>query len=404
VACAVSGGADSLALALLADQWARHRGGQAFVLTVDHGLRPEAADEARRVGAWLEGRGISHTILRWTGPKPSGDIQAAARTERYRLLAEWCRDHGVLHLLLAHHRDDQAETVLLRLGRGSGVDGMAAMAAVAERPEVRLLRPFLAVPKDRLVATLRAEGQDWVEDPSNANTAFARVRLRHLMPALADEGLSAERLAATARRFGRARAALETWLAEVAAAHVSLHPAGWAEADHAAFAVDEEIALRLLARLLMVVSGKTYGPRLERLESLLGTIRAHGASRSLGGCLVDARRRRVRILREPAAVSAPVAVRSGEAVLWDRRFRIVVDGPGGAAARIAALGVDGRVALAEYGVTLPAAVCETVPALVDDGAILAVPHLGYKRASEWSIRFVAWAPAVPLTAVGHCLV
>ncbi|HZD25370.1 MAG TPA: tRNA lysidine(34) synthetase TilS, partial [Alphaproteobacteria bacterium] len=128
LAVAVSGGADSLALALLADGWARRRGGVATALTVDHGLRPEAAAEARRVGRWLAARGIPHRILRWRGDKPATAVQAKARAARYALLADWCRRHGVLHLLTAHHRGDQAETVLMRLAHGSGVDGLAGMA------------------------------------------------------------------------------------------------------------------------------------------------------------------------------------------------------------------------------------------------------------------------------------
>jgi tRNA(Ile)-lysidine synthase len=150
LAVAVSGGADSLSLALFAAAWARKRGGCASALTVDHGLRPEAAAEARRVGRWLRARGIEHRIIAWRGTKPAANIQAAARAARYGLLSAWCARHGVLHLLLAHHADDQAETYLMRLARGSGVDGLAAMAPVHELPSVRVLRPLLDVPRARL--------------------------------------------------------------------------------------------------------------------------------------------------------------------------------------------------------------------------------------------------------------
>lgn len=408
IAVAVSGGADSLALAVLAHGWARSRNGDAVALTVDHGLRPEAADEARQVGAWLSARGVAHHILCWQGDKPAGDIQAAARAARYRLLIDWCRAAGVLHLLLGHHLEDQAETVLLRLGRGSGVDGLAAMAPVSERPELRLLRPLLTVPRDRLAATLRAVGQDWIRDPSNGNPAFARVRLRALLPGLAGEGLTAERLAGTARRLGRARAALEHQVARTALAHVTLHPSGWAELDRAALAEPEEIALRLLARLLMVVAGSPYPPRLEQLERLHRALCAGDPGRSLAGCLIAAAGRRIRLMREPAAVAPALPVRGGDTVTWDGRFRLAVDGPSTATGRVEALGRSGWRALSgglQGGLPrLPRAVRETVPALVDDGTILAVPHLGYKRGSGLAIRLVAWAPATPLTAVGHCLV
>lgn len=153
LAVAVSGGADSLALTLLADEWARSRGGAVLALTVDHGLRPEAADEARMVGRWLAARGIAHAILHYRGERPVANIQARARALRYRLLLDRCRAEGVVHLLIAHHREDQSETVLLRLGRGSGVSGLAAMRPIMEMPEARILRPLLSIPRARLAET-----------------------------------------------------------------------------------------------------------------------------------------------------------------------------------------------------------------------------------------------------------
>src|SRR5712691_3859412 len=207
LAVAVSGGADSLALCLLAWDWARRLGGSLAALTVDHGLRAASAEEAAQVGDWLAARGIAHRILAWQPPARLRNMQAAARAARYALLTEWCRAAGCLHLLTAHHREDQAETLLLRLARGSGLDGLAGMAASREATSCRLLRPLLSVPRDRLAATLRAAGQSWIEDPTNRDATYARARLRHSADLLASEGLSAARLAATARHLGRARAA-----------------------------------------------------------------------------------------------------------------------------------------------------------------------------------------------------
>ena len=209
LAIAVSGGADSLALTLLAQAWAAVQGGAVTALTVDHGLRPEATAEASQVGTWLSARGIEHRILAWRGPLPSHGIQAAARKARFRLLEEWCADAGVLHLLLAHHQDDQAETLLLRLMRGSGSDGLAGMSADVERAQCRVLRPLLPVPRARLVATLHRLGQSWIEDPSNRDHRYARARLRQGLTPLAEAGLTSQRLAAAAARLGRVRAELE---------------------------------------------------------------------------------------------------------------------------------------------------------------------------------------------------
>src|SRR5437763_667593 len=178
IAVAVSGGPDSMALSLLAARWARQRGGEAWGLTVDHGLRPESGAEARTVAGWLAARAIPHVTLAWTGAKPTSGIQEAAREARYRLLAEWCRTHRVLHLLTAHHREDQAETYAIRRRAGSGPDGLAAMSVVRELSGCRLVRPLLAVPRARLAALLAAEGQPFLRDPSNTNPAFERARLR----------------------------------------------------------------------------------------------------------------------------------------------------------------------------------------------------------------------------------
>ena len=178
IAVAVSGGRDSMSLALLASRWAARCGGDLVAITVDHGLRPDSASEARQVGGWLRAHGIRHGVLRWPGPYPSSGIQAAARQARYRLLTDYCRDHAILHLLVGHHREDQAETVWIRHERASGRDGLAAMAPLSEQMHLRLLRPLLDVPRARLSAILDTIGQGWIDDPSNDNTQMARGRLR----------------------------------------------------------------------------------------------------------------------------------------------------------------------------------------------------------------------------------
>ncbi len=408
LAVAVSGGSDSMALALLAAEWAKARGGEAVTLTVDHGLRAEAAAEAVRVSCWVSARGIRHVSLLWSGEKPGSGIQAAARDARYRLLGEYCQAEGILHLLLAHHREDQAETLLLRLGRGSGVDGLAAMAPIQPTRWGRLLRPLLDVPRQRLVATLIAAGQEWVEDPSNRDDAFARVRLRRLMPELAGEGLTPERLAATAARLGRVRAALEQMVAEAAARWIEPHPAGFALCRPEAFThPPEEIGLRLLARLIMAVGGGAHTPRLERLERLYADLRAGlTGGRTLGGCRLVPAAGVVVVCREPAKVAAPVDLVPGETVWWDGRFLVEVapDAPKGL--RLGALGQRSLERAAGERLTkLPACVRPTLPALWDQDNVSAVPHLGYNRTlAEAALRRLDPAPAFCLTASGSRLV
>ncbi len=208
IAVAVSGGPDSMALMLLADRWARARGGRAWGLTVDHGLRPESADEARIVGSWLGARAIPHDILLWVGPKPISGIQEAAREARYRLLAAWCRRRFCLHLLAAHHLEDQIETHLIRRSAGSGVDGLAGMSAVRELRGCRLVRPLLAVPRERLAALLASEGQPFLRDPSNLDPVFERARLRLALSNKPSSPPSGEGVRARGRVSGRLPASL----------------------------------------------------------------------------------------------------------------------------------------------------------------------------------------------------
>lgn len=410
VAVAVSGGADSLALALLAAEWAAAHAGTATALTVDHGLRPESAAEAECVGGWLNTRGLEHHILRWSPGPLTADVQAAARAARYRLLEDWCAKHGVLHLLLAHHREDQAETFLLRLGRGSGVDGLSAMAAITETPRLRLVRPLLDVPRTRLRATLRAAGQPWIEDPSNLKPEFARVRLRALMPQLAAEGLSPERLAATAARLSRARSALEDLATDAAARHIHLHPSGWAECAPGLPSETAEVALRVLSRLLMAIAGRDYPPRLERLERLLAGLRAGGRGYTLAGCRLVNGPEGIRVFREAAAMAPPLPIFGPGLITWDGRFQLMLRGSG--AATLQALGsVPRQIREAvqhERLAAVPGPARVALPALCDDRGIFAVPHLGYKRhdvsPSNYAVEWVEFAPPLPLTAVGHCLV
>ncbi|MGH7156157.1 MAG: tRNA lysidine(34) synthetase TilS, partial [Acetobacteraceae bacterium] len=180
LAAAVSGGSDSLALALLADAWVRERAGSLLALIVDHGLRPEAEREVRETVARLAGKGIAARILSVNGLSRGPALAERARQARYAILLNACRAHGILHLLLGHHATDQAETVIMRALSSSGPAGLAGMARMTETRWLRVLRPLLAIPSVRLRATVSAAGLDWVNDPSNTDRAALRPRLRAL--------------------------------------------------------------------------------------------------------------------------------------------------------------------------------------------------------------------------------
>jgi tRNA(Ile)-lysidine synthase len=398
VAVATSGGPDSMVLAILADRWARGRGGVAWAVTVDHGLRPESGDEARRVGAWLAGRGIPHAILTWEGEKPATGLQAAAREARYRLLGDWCRSWGCLHLLTAHHREDQAETYLIRRRAKSGPDGLAAMPAVREAAGYRLVRPLLGVTRARLRAFLGAEGQEWIDDPSNRNPAFERARLRGDPPAADD-------ILAQIAEHGRARVERERALDRLLARHVILDPAGFAAIDPAPIlAAPKDLAERLLSRVAVTVGGGVYPPRRERAARLRdGLAAVPSRARTLGGCRFVPWRGRVLVMREVAA-AAPLRLDTGAACLWDRRF--LVAAPAREGLVIGCLGRDGVAALGrDRAMELPPLVHPSLPAFRDgQGCVVAVPHLRYCRGKAEGFPTLAFRPATPLSRAAFTVV
>jgi tRNA(Ile)-lysidine synthase len=254
LAVAVSGGRDSLALALLARDWAIARGGRVIGLIVDHGLRAESVAESLATLGVLKQQGIEASILRWSGAKPGSGIQEAARVARYRLLQEACRCRGILHLLLGHHADDQAETVTMRALRRSGPDGLAGMAALVEQPDVRLLRPLLVVPRAWLTATLQVRGVAWLDDPSNADLRFERARLR------------AEGRPAGGASSGEGRRLREHSLAEAAIETVDFQPDGALAIDRSAFLrLGRGLQASLLSRVVQSVGGGDHPPRRDRL-------------------------------------------------------------------------------------------------------------------------------------------
>src|SRR5436305_1296647 len=298
----------------------RERGGRLAALTVDHGLGPESAGEAQAVAGWMAARGIEHHVLAWSGPKPATGIQEAARAARYGLLAEWCRAEGCLHLLTAHHREDQAETYLIRQRAKSGVDGLASMAGVRELEGCRLVRPLLGLPRARLTALLAAERQPFLRDPSNEDPRYERNRLRlgpdRLDPEAADAALAAS------RRHGELRRQRERALDRALARYAMLHPAGFGILDPAALgALDPELCERLLARLAATIGGALFPPRRARLARLrAGLSAAPARSRTLGGCRFVPWRGRLLVLRELAAAEPPIRIEPSECRLWDRRF------------------------------------------------------------------------------------
>ncbi len=332
IAVAVSGGADSLCLTVLLGEWCREQGISLTALTVDHGLREEAAAEAENVGLWLKKYNIPHHILQWEGDKPQSNIQDQARLARYFLMGEWCQNNGVSHLFLAHHKEDQAETFLLRLFRGSGVDGLSAMQIESNYPvslrgkkQIKICRPLLTTSKACLVAGLKAMEQPWIEDPSNQNNSYMRVKVRNLLRDSEIEGLNANRMAKTASRMNRVKSLLQSLADNLTDTAMCFHQAGYGVVDLSPLMVaHEEIALRSLARWIKKIGGGKYAPRLVRLEALYDRLRDEDFSgQTLGGCLITSQGEgQIMISREVAAIKEVTLIKNNSEVLWDGRFII----------------------------------------------------------------------------------
>lgn len=386
---AVSGGVDSVALMHLAVRWRTLSGlsrPEFVVLTVDHGLRPDSGDEAAWVARQADLLGLAHETLCWRGRKPESAIQETARSARYRLLAGAARDNALQAILTGHHLDDQGETVLMRLARAAGVDGLSAMAGETWLNGVIIRRPFLAIAKGRLEANLRVMGVRWIEDPSNADPAFERVRLRRAGGLLADLGLVPEHLALTARRMQRARAALEHQTTQYLLGEASLKDclavAGFARLSLERLVGEpEEIRLRALARLIDAVGGGR-SPRLTKLEKLLEHIARAGPADggwTLGGCQLARVDGALEITRESGRCGLDtITLRPGQTTCWDGRFEVGLAPDASGPLDVGPLSASGRAELRAHippGVPLRAA--ETVPCFRLDGDILALPQFGY---------------------------
>ncbi len=389
LALAVSGGGDSLALMWLVARWAKglDKPPRLHVLTVDHGLREDSARVAQEVCRRAGELGLPCDVLRWEGEKPRTGIEEAARAARYRLLARWCAQKRAA-LVVAHTREDQAETFLMRLGRGSGVDGLSGMAPMSLAPHVSLpvplLRPLLAVGRARLRAVLEEAGWNWHEDPANTDERHERARVRRLLSLLEGEGITAAAIAVSAARLGRAREALEREVATFLRSKVAIHPLGMARVPRGPFDdLAPETALRVLAELSGRLGG--HGRRLMDLagvERLLAWWRAGSeAARTLGGARLQRRARELLLGREPGRVGAPTRISAAtDGIVWDGRFALRFEN---LREEVQVMALEQALA-AELAHDAPARSAQTPdfvwraqPAVVGDARLLALPAIGW---------------------------
>lgn len=361
LALAVSGGGDSMAMLHLA------AGLSVRVVTVDHGLRPEAAAEAAGVGRVCAALGLRHDILHWHWDG-RGNLQDAARQGRRAVIADWAQGAGVSAVALAHTQDDLAETFVMRLARGAGVDGLAAMSSRWVERDIVWLRPLLDATRAELRGFLRAVGADWVEDPSNDNLRFDRVKTRRALAVLGPLGITPQRLAEVAGHLAEARIVLEG-VTDQLAAQVLQEVAGAVRIDVAALsAALPELQRRVMLRVIDAISSEPYAPRGQAVQGLLQRVLA-GQGGTLAGCRFQAVRGQVWAYREARAV-ADVVCAPGQ--VWDGRWRLT--GPEGHEVR--ALG-DGLALCPEWrALGVPRGALLSSPALWLGQRLIAAPHAG----------------------------
>lgn len=376
---AVSGGGDSLALLVLAADWAHAQGAELAAVSVDHGLRAESAQEVAAVARLCAQLGVAHEVVRWQAPPGRGNLQHRARRARQYLIAEWARGRGIGHVALGHTLDDQAETVLMRLARGSGVDGLSAMAPRRRARGIDWLRPLLGVRRAALREVLQARGIGWAEDPSNADARFARVRARRALEALAPLGIDAPGLAQTAGRLDSARRALAV-TAEAAARRLLRFEAGDVLiACEGLMALPQETRLRLVGHVLCRIASAEYRPRHAKLAALLAG-GAAGRGGTLHGCRITVADGDMRITREWRALRG---VTAAPGALWDGRWR--VSGPESGDLHVAALGPGGLSARPGWrNAGLPAPTLEASPAVWRGDTLVAAPLL--EAEGGWQAR------------------
>jgi tRNA(Ile)-lysidine synthase len=365
VALAVSGGSDSMALLRLAVDWAK--GFVKFtVLTVDHGLRPEAAAEATHVAAWCAALALDHHILKWTADKPKTGVQAKARKARYDLLADWCVRNGVGYLLTGHTLDDQAETVVMRQARTDTVESLAGIWQTRDWGGIKIMRPLLTLRRQDLQGVLGQLGQSWIEDPSNDDQQYERVRVRRAMlqTSVADLAQIATDAGQVARELEKAA---RTWLGQ----HLVIFPEGYGVVPRGGFsALGAEIQRRVLQQLVACFGA---GHRVEpgELDHISGWIVGGGLSRrTLGGAVFASRKKTLVIGRESGRISSEVVLLpdSGE-ILWDGRY--LVRAPAGSKV----VAAEQLKAFARRN-DIPSFVQAGLPSIVLENGTIACPHLG----------------------------
>jgi tRNA(Ile)-lysidine synthase len=387
MAVAVSGGPDSTALMFLVSQSKSFKNNNVTILVVDHSLRKDSANEARMVCSNAKTLGFKYKILQWRGDKPLAGIQEAARIARYNLMSSWCENNNIDTLFLGHHLGDQVETFLMRLSKGSGIDGLSSMSKISSYSNTTLVRPFLEVSKKNLIEIAKASKLKWISDPTNLNSQFQRARIRRILPILSKEGIDPHHINLVIKRMESAKQALN----DITTIHISSFVKNMSDISYSlsygCFSIlPMEILLRILERLIMVASGSIYPPRRAKVESILSWLEKGGgvSAKTLSGTIIRRRKDYIIFYRELKGCQSQPVINplTNRYLSWDNRFKIKLNKS--KKIEVKALGDEGikilksKKILKKQGLNnIPLSAWKSVPGLWSKKRLISVPSLGY---------------------------
>lgn len=383
IAVAVSGGGDSMALAVLLNEIVKKHGGKLLALTVDHGLREESFREAGAVNRILSDIGIKHKLLKWEGEKPKTRVEEKAREARFNLLADECKKEGFEYLAVAHNLEDKAETFWMRLSHGSGLDGLASVAKTRRLRGINIIRPLLGFNREELRNTCRYYGIKWFEDPMNSDDKFLRVKLREFEKMLADEGLTPQRLDKTFLKLEEARQSIEFIVEELLTKIMKKHNEGYANINYELWKkYPSDIQRRILEKSLNSVYPQDYGTGFDLLEATRKEMLTQEFSgKTLSGCeIFFDKSGDIIICREAERVQGKVPLISAE-VVWDKRYIVRADPD--ESIFVGALEEEGLAVLRKNKSLesvlekLPYKIKRSIPAIWSEDGLMAVPLIGY---------------------------
>jgi len=415
VAVAVSGGSDSMALTLLANEWAKSFGGRVIALTVDHGLRKDSKLEIKLVEKWMDALKIKHCKLKWDRGGKTSAIQQEARVARYNLMEKWCSKYSVLHLLLGHTKGDQAETFMMRRAKGSLVNGLAGMSVIVDRIHCQFLRPLLSFSRSELRVFLKSQLQPWIDDPSNHDLQFERVRWRQI---ITQKIVSEKRILDECYNFGQKRLQLKRETSKAIALLVSLKPQGFCNLDKLGFnSLRVDLKFQVLAKILITIGGLCYAPSTIKIENMIIAMGlGFKKSKTLGRCLIYDSNDRYFFFREQRNLPDPLKVNSGQSVFWDGRFLLKFSYIGDSGILRPLARKDSLIIIKQIKSSkidrMSLSYLPTLPALYTSEGLYSIPELGFSNAlwdsgnAESKIDFLAaiFRPKNSLSGPGFKLI